>query len=98
MRMPRLPETAFIATPPDWVVRSSPGRWHAYWRVIDCPLDQFSLIQSALAVKFGGDPSVKDLPRVMRLPGFVHLKHEPFVSQLYLPEQYHLIINGNRHA
>ena len=80
---------------PDWVVQSSPGRWHAYWLVDDCPLDQFSLIQSALAAKFGGDPSVKDLPRVMRVPGFVHWKHEPFVSQLFLPAHYDLITQGD---
>lgn len=85
------------AAPPDWVVQSSPGRWHAYWAVDDCALSQFSTIQSVLAARFGGDPSVKDLPRVMRLPGFVHRKGEPFVSELYLPDQYDLITAGDRH-
>lgn len=74
--------------PPQFVVQSSPGRWHAYWRVDDCPLDKFTAAQAALAKKFGGDPSVKDLPRVMRVPGFVHRKGDPFLSVLYLPEDY----------
>ena len=82
------------ALPPDWVVQSSPDRWHAYWRVDDCPLDQFASAQAALAAQFHGDPSVKDLPRVMRIPGFLHRKGEPFLSELYLPAEYHRIPGG----
>src|SRR6266849_306508 len=25
--------------PPDFLVKRSPTRWHAYWKVSDCPLD-----------------------------------------------------------
>lgn len=81
--------------PPDWVVQSSPGRWHAYWRVDKCPLDQFARAQAALAAKFSGDPSVKDLPRVMRIPGFVHRKSELFLSELYLPADYYRIARNS---
>ena len=73
--------------PPDWVVQSSPGRWHAYCKVANCPLNEFSAAQLALAARFGGDASVKDLPRVMRLPGFLHQKTTPFMSKLYLPNR-----------
>jgi hypothetical protein len=55
-------------------VESSPGKWHAYWLVNDVTLEQFTPLQAALIKKFNGDPAVKDLPRVMRLPGFWHLK------------------------
>src|SRR5664279_2673105 len=68
--------------PPRWIVQSSLGRWHAYSRVKNCPLTEFSAVQTALAAKFGGDGSVKDLPRVMRLPGFLHEKSTRFMSQL----------------
>lgn len=54
---------------PQIIVESSPGKWHCYWLTDDCPLDKFTSVQLALATKFGGDPSVKDLPRVLRLPG-----------------------------
>lgn len=47
-----------------------------------CELAQFGPAQKALAEKFGGDPSVHDLPRVMRLPGFLHRKGEPFCSRI----------------
>jgi hypothetical protein len=67
---------------PNIVIESSPGRFHGYWLVDDCPLDRFTEIQSALAKKFNGDPSVKDLPRVMRIPGFLHKKGEAYASQM----------------
>ena len=70
------------ALEPHIVVQSSPGRYHAYWLVDDCPLDKFEAVQRALAAKFAGDPSVHDLPRVMRLPGFLHCKSEPFLTRM----------------
>lgn len=78
------PLAPVLAAPiePHAVVESSPGRWHAYWLVDGCPLDQFSCWQKAMAARFNGDSAVHDLPRVMRLPGFVHHKGAPFVSRL----------------
>lgn len=71
------------ALEPHIVVESSPNRWHVYWLVQpDFPLDQFGAVQAAIAAKFGTDPSIKDLPRIMRLPGFLHQKHEPYLCQL----------------
>ncbi len=80
------------ALPPDFVVRSSRNRYHGYWRVDDCSLDSFGSAQAALATLFNGDTAVKDLPRVMRIPGFVHRKAEPFLSELYLPMQYNQLL------
>lgn len=77
-----LAPVAACAVQPHAVVESSPGRFHAYWMVTGCDLAQFAGLQKALAAKFGGDASVHDLPRVMRLPGFVHRKGEPFVSRV----------------
>lgn len=79
---------------PHLVVESSPGRYHAYWFVADCSLDKFTSAQSAIARKFESDPSVKDLPRVMRLPGFWHQKSEPFQTHIYCEHDaapYHLV-------
>ncbi|MCD9027729.1 AAA family ATPase [Luteimonas sp. BDR2-5] len=63
---------------PHVAVESSPGRFHAYWRVDGLSLDEFASLQRAIAARFEGDKSVNDLPRVMRLPGFQHRKGEPF--------------------
>lgn len=79
---PLEPVTAFDP-PPDLIVETSPGRWHCYWLVDDCELQEFSHLQKFLAARFKSDPAVCDLPRVMRLPGFWHVKSEiPFLSRL----------------
>jgi hypothetical protein len=64
------------------VVESSPGRFHAYWRVAECGLHEFTPLQKALAARFNGDPKVHDLCRVMRLPGFDHRKGAPFRTRI----------------
>ncbi len=71
--------------PPHIVVESSPDKWHAYWLVEDCPLQEFKARQHALAARFNGDMAVCDLPRVMRLPGFWHQKGVPFQTRLVKP-------------
>lgn len=67
---------------PHAVIESSPRRWHAYWLVQGATLPQFESVQRALAAKFGGDISVCDLPRVMRVPGFWHQKGAPFQTRI----------------
>lgn len=65
--------------PPSYVVESSPGKHHAYWILSDeLPLYLFKQYQVALAEFLDSDPKVCDLPRVMRVPGFIHSKQGPF--------------------
>lgn len=73
------------AVRPHIVVESSLGKWHAYWLVRDCNLPDFKPRQQSLAAQFAGDRAVCDLPRVMRLPGFWHLKETPFQTRLVQP-------------
>jgi Family of unknown function (DUF5906)/RepB DNA-primase N-terminal domain len=71
------------AIKPQIVVETSPRRYHDYWRFIGrMPLKVFEPLQKEIAARFKGDPSVHDLPRVMRMPGFVHKKEEPFLSRI----------------
>ena len=73
---------------PHILIETSLDRWHAYWLTNDLPLDQFTQVQKALIDRFNSDPSVHDLPRVMRLPGFIHHKVKagiaspPFLSRI----------------
>ncbi len=76
------PYPADLPLEPHLVTQSSPGRWHLYWCVDGVLLDSFSTLQKALAEHYGTDPSVNDLPRVMRLPGFYHRKGEPVMVEL----------------
>lgn len=72
---------------PGIVVTSSRGKLHAYWPLhAGEPLAAFTSAQRALAAKLRTDASVSDLGRVMRLPGFLHLKGDP---QLVTFDQLH---------
>jgi hypothetical protein len=61
--------------------------FHPYYFCDDISLDQFSVLQKSLIAKFGTDPAVHDLPRVMRLPGTLHLKTKtPQLVKLHRPD------------
>lgn len=65
---------------PSIVIESSLGKHHAYWIIEDTlPLGEFKPHQKALATLLGTDPKICDLPRVMRVPGFLHQKGHPFM-------------------
>jgi hypothetical protein len=69
----------------DILVESSRGKYHGYWLAGGVPLDQFKQRQLALAARFGGDTTVCNLGRVMRLPGLYHHKATPFRTRLIKP-------------
>jgi len=70
---------------PNIVVESSKGKFHCYW-IVDpstpLALAMFEPVQKAIADRFKSDPSVCDLGRVLRLPGFFHRKKEPFLVNI----------------
>lgn len=76
--------TALLAAgiEPHAVTETSLRKYHVYFKVTGCALEQFKPAQQALAAKFGGDRTVCDLPRVLRVPGFIHRKGEPFLSRV----------------
>jgi RepB DNA-primase from phage plasmid/Primase C terminal 1 (PriCT-1) len=90
---------------PNIIVRTSPNKYHAYWFVADVELQEFREYQKLLAAKFRGDPSVQDLGRVMRLPGFFNLKASPFRveviennNNIYLKEDLHIGLELDQEA
>lgn len=62
---------------PSFIVSTSGGKHHAYWLTDDISVHEFKARQSELIERYGTDPSVNDLPRVMRVPGFKHMKGNP---------------------
>ena len=74
---------AFKTVPPSMIVKSGRG-YHFYFCADDIPRDQFSALQKSLIEKVGTDASVHDLPRVMRLPGTLHLKSPAEPRLVYL--------------
>lgn len=67
---------------PHLIIETSNGKYHAYWKVENFPVDQFKPVQKAIARRFDGDSSVCNLSRVMRVPGFLHHKGEAFLSRV----------------
>ena len=70
------------ANEPHIVVESSPGRYHAYWRVNDCAVDQCEPALKQLIEKFNADRSCCDRSRVLRVPGFYHRKSTPYLVNI----------------
>lgn len=63
-----------------FAVQSSPGKYHIYWRMQPYTGNEFfTLTQRKLAQFYGADKTIIDATRVMRVPGFLHLKSEPFL-------------------
>lgn len=68
---------------PSIVVESSPKRFHCYWLVKDVPLEGFKMLQQNIIRMLNSDPAIHDLPRVLRVPSFYHLKDEPFLVNVH---------------
>ncbi|AMO93999.1 phage/plasmid primase, P4 family, C-terminal domain protein [Collimonas fungivorans] len=72
-----------LPIPPQLIVETSPGNFHAYWLIKDCSVSQFKPMQKALAASLGADLNVCDPSRVMRMPGTISWKRDkPFLAQI----------------
>lgn len=69
---------------PSIVVKTSGDKGHAYWLLHEpsTELEKFRTYQKRLIHYYQSDIVVHDLPRVMRLPGYWHLKGEPTMVSL----------------
>ena len=61
--------------PPNYVLRTSPGKFQVVWKVENMSQDQSESVQRAMVREFGGDPGATDSTRVLRLPTFVNRKY-----------------------
>lgn len=55
---------------------------HCYWLAKNATLDKAREINTRLQHFFNSDKAVKDIARMLRLPGFFHNKQEPFLVKL----------------
>jgi hypothetical protein len=68
---------------PHCLLETSPGRWQALFMIEPTTdFDKAAQTVRRLALLYGGDPSVADRARVMRLPGFIHRKAKAFRSRI----------------
>lgn len=78
-------ERAAVGNPlPAFAVQTSTGKFHVYWSMEPYTGNDFySLQQRKLRQIYDGDKSVVDATRVLRVPGFYHLKGEPFLVTMW---------------
>jgi len=72
--IPRLLEKAEIE--PSIIIESSPGKYHYYF-LVEGHVDNFEEARGVLQTLvngYHGDNAAKDITRVLRIPGFAHLK------------------------
>ena len=68
---------------PHIIVQTSEGRYHVIWLLKQSTdFAAWSDLQKRLATYYCGDRKLVDPPRVARLPGFDHLKREPYRSHV----------------
>lgn len=67
---------------PSMVIESSLGKFHVYFLVTDMTTANGTQWLAHLIGLTGADPNCKDISRVLRLPGFYHRKHEPFMTRI----------------
>jgi len=67
---------------PSMAIESSLSKFHVYFFSDNIPIEGFTGLQKALAYNCGSDPKIHDLPRIMRVPGFNHMKAEPFLTRI----------------
>jgi hypothetical protein len=61
---------------PNYILSTSPDKFHAIWRVQEVAHDQAEALLRAMARKFGGDPAATDSTRILRVPGFGNRKYD----------------------
>lgn len=68
--------------PPHFAVQTSPDKYHLYWLVQPYTGNDFyTLHQRKIAQLYDGDRKIVDATRVLRVPGFYHMKNpaQPFM-------------------
>lgn len=69
---------AFKAVPPTILVESSPSKFHGYWLTSDGEVmdpETAEAINKRMVKDHGADPAAIDCSRLLRLPGFRHMKN-----------------------
>ncbi len=64
--------------PPSIVVESSAGRYQLYWQLAEgqtLSKEEAKAINQCLSKEYGADPAAVDVSRLLRLPGFKHMKY-----------------------
>lgn len=67
---------------PSFEVETSPGKYHRYWFGEGLTVDEHRGVMEHMDFLYDSDPNAKDVSRVLRLPGFAHMKGKPFQTRI----------------
>ena len=67
---------------PSLEVETSQGKYHRYWFGDGLTVDEHRGIMEHMDFLYDSDPNAKDVSRVLRLPGFYHMKGNPFQTRI----------------
>jgi hypothetical protein len=70
---------------PSIIVETSPGKFQAWWTLDDndtLTVTEHRDVRARLVHDYGADPRATGIARVYRVPGFWHLKGEPFLVRV----------------
>lgn len=68
---------------PHAIVETSPKRFQCIWALNETQdFAGHRDVMLRLAMRYGGDKSIADVTRVLRMPGFLHQKRKPFLSRI----------------
>ena len=67
--------------PPSFIVETGKS-YHCYWLAKDAEIGNFREIQQRLIYNFNADKANVDPSRVFRIPGFNHMKKDPFPVEI----------------
>jgi len=65
-----------------YVLRTSPGRLHVFWRVTGFTTALAENIQKGLAQELGTDAAATSCAQMTRMPGFINYKHRPYLARM----------------
>ena len=68
---------------PSIIVSTSPGKFQRYWLADDLSMDDYKAVMRTMIEQYGSDKQAgTDTARVLRVPGFYHLKGEPYLVRI----------------
>lgn len=65
---------------PTMIIDTKNG-YHVYWKSLDATKENWDDIESRLINYFNADNAVRDIPRVLRVPSFYHMKSDPYLIE-----------------
>lgn len=70
---------------PQLTIESSKGKYHKYWLCDGLSFKEYDSVLARMVAEYGSDGSATGLARVLRVPGFYHLKdrNNPFLVSIY---------------